>query len=753
MKAKIIYIIVTILLLLTGLSATAGAAEGLPFADVPQKSWYTAYVSDVYAAGIMKGKSESEFDPAGTVSRAEFVTAMARLSGETLDGYEENVKAFPDASSDKWYAKYLGWGVAVGLVKGQGDGRLAPDAPVTRAEMVTLMARLMDYMDTVIPGDIHAERSFSDVEKDRYYSDALDTMRRTMLINGDGTGKFNPGDTAQRHSMAAIISRFLEAEADAETRERGLALITIVTETGRDVESKEDYIRAEFTLKGEDGRDISDGSIRIRGRGNATWKMEKKSYKMKFDEKVCLMKDGDTKAKEWTLLANHCDKSLIRNHVAQSLGRTLDGIEWAPYTELVAVYLNGEYRGVYMLCEQVEVGKNRVDINDGEADDIGFLIELDGYAEGEYNKDFFTVNGVKYTVKSDFKDEEQVIALKLHLEMIQNIVKEGDKDKVLASLDMDSVLDMYLVQELMRNLDAGWSSFYMYFYEPHGKLYFGPPWDFDLSTGNTYNSSDKTGLFVGHKTYNNGDYNGTTNEWFAALLRHQWFREMVRDRFNEKKDEILETVNECCKHAYMNMEYLDRNFEAWDVMNELINQEPIPVLRLKSCTENVEYLGQWFYDRHMWIDEYYNSDKFIKEYNVPDMEYGKTELLDADVWTIPDWFEGDKLVQIYMDILFSSVETQDGRIFARMGLTATLTPDNVAKVLLEDQLGAEKGRYTIVFDEGEFAAMKQTFSGLGMGQGIIAEMHYTIKDKVTGEESLPAFTPFVFIKQYADWTS
>ncbi len=761
MKRKIVTAVVMTLMLIFSLCTVAIAH---PFTDVPVGVWYEGYVSHVYEAGIMEGKTDSLFDPEGIVSRAEFVTAMARLSGEGLSGYEENVSSFPDADSSAWYAPYMGWGISTGLVKGQGDGSLSPAAPVSRAEMVTFMARLMDYMGVEISDHIAAEKSFSDVDEDAYYAEALETLRRCALINGDGTGKFNPAGTTQRHSMAALISRYLDAVTEAEDGENkdfskvfgtNIPVITIVTETGGDVESKEDYIRAEFTLKGEDGRDIEVGSMRIRGRGNATWKMEKKSYRLKFDDDVCLMHPelGDTDNKDWTLLANHCDKSLIRNHVAMSLGRELDGIEWSPYSELVEVYLNGEYRGIYMLSEQIEVGKQRIDIEDGEKDDIGFLIELDGYATGEYNRDMFTVNGQKYTVKSDINDTDQVIAMKLHLEAILNTLKEGDRDKVEAVLDIDSAVDMYLLQESMRNLDTGWSSFFLYFYEPHGKLYFGPPWDFDLSSGNSYNCHEKKGLYVGHKIDQDGFYVSTTNQWFGALLSHKWFREAVRDRFNEKSADLIDVVNSCCNYAYDNMDTLDRNFEAWDIFDELINQEPVPVMILKSCTANVDYLADWFVERQAWLKDFYNSDKFINEYECPVPEYGNTEIIDADVWTIPDWFEGDKMTQIYMDILFGSSETEDGRIFARMGLTATLTPDNMAKVLLEDQLDAEKGRYTFTFDPDSFAEMKNIFSGLGIGQGIIWEFTFTIKDNVTGEESYPATYTFVIIKDDPHWTS
>ncbi len=735
---------------------SAGDDVGMGFSDVKEDSWYYPYVSRVYAAGIMEGKSADVFDPEGVVSRAEFVTAMARIAGADVSGEAHHVTAFPDADKNAWYAPYMGWAVGVGLVNGRDGGLLAPNATVSRAEIAVLTDRLLSFMGLKLPYDLFAEKSFDDVTGKEWYGESITLMRKTALINGDGTGSFNPADTAQRHSMAAIISRFLEKSAEAQKYKVGLPVITIDTETGGDVESKEDYIRCVFTLKDTDGRNISDGSVRIRGRGNATWKFEKKAYRLKFDEDVCLMSNasgGTTENKDWTLLANHCDKSLIRNHVAMSLGRELEGIEWSPYTELVEVYLNGKYHGVYILCEQVEVGDQRVDINDGEDDDVGFLLELDGYAEGEYNLDFFTIQGRKYTVKSDVKDADQVIAMKLHLETVLNIVREGDKDKVAKYIDLNSAVDMYILQELMRNLDAGWSSFFLYTYGPHDKLYFGPPWDFDLAGGNSYNCHAEEGLYVGQKTGPDGTYLGAyTNEWFAALLTHEWFRQMVCDRFNEKSADLLNVVDSCCKEAYMNMEYLERNFERWDVIHELINQEPMPILFLNNCEENVEYLGTWLLERHNWLKAYYNSDMFLADFEAGEIpEIGVTDAIVADVWTIPDWFEGDKMTQIYMDILFSSSETEDGRIFARMGLAATLTPDNMAKVLLEKQLGAEPGRYTFTFDEESFAEMKNMFQGLGIGQGVIWEFTFTIKDKLTGEESFPSTYFFVIIKDDPNW--
>jgi len=727
------------LLFCLGTAFSAFAENVLPFADVKKKAWYYPYVAEVYSAGIMEGKSSGRFEPDSNVTRAEFVTVMARLSGENYKGFGKQFTGYTDVKSSAWYADAMAWGVKTGLVKGTGNARLEPNKSISRAEIATFIMRLAEYLDVTLPSDVLAEKNFTDVKKDKYYTDAVELMRKSCIVNGDGNGRFKPASKAKRSEVAAIITRFNDAVSLSRELDVPLPVINLVTETGRDVESKEEYIRCDFSLTGTDGREITESQIRIRGRGNQSWKVDKKSYRLKFNRDVCLMKEGDTFNKDWTLIACHGDKSLIRNHMAQSLARELDGISWAPYTELVEVYLNGSYRGVYTLCEQVEVADGRVQLEDGEKEDIGFLIELDGYAEGEYNSDFFTVKGVKYTVKSDFMNTDQVIAMKLHLETVLNIIREGDFHKISEAVDLDSAVDMYIVYELCRNLDAGWSSFYMYFDTVHGKLHFSPPWDFDLSMGNSYNCYEQAGLYVGHHQSSSGEYVKTVNPWFASLMTNESFRALVRDRWNEKKDELVETVNLVCKSALVNSEQIGKNFDEWDVLHTLINQEPANVLALKDHAAQVEYLGKWLYARLNWLDSYYNDERFIVEYDSgPAEPYGVTELIKADRWTIADWFTGDVQAQIYMDILYSSVETKDGRIVVELGLKKTLTPENITKRLLEEQLGAEAGRFIFVFDEGEFAALRAAFGGEGIGNSVLMHMTFKIKDLVTGEESLTA---------------
>lgn len=744
-KSKILTLTALVLTVLFCISIGTAAGGDIPFSDVKADSWYYTYVVDVYGAGIMKGKTETSFDPEGVVTRAEFVTAMARLAEADVTGLESEIASFPDADVKAWYASYMGWGVKAGLVKGQGDGKLAPSAKLTRAELVTFMDRLMTLLDVSLIPDETAPKSFSDVKAGQYYTAPVEALRTTGLINGDGTGKFNPGDTSQRHSMAAIISRFLEKKAVSDGYTKGLAEIRITTETGRDVESKEEYIRASFSLTDDNGRNIDEGSMRIRGRGNSTWNMEKKSYRLKFDENVCLMSKesgGDTKNKDWTLLANHCDKSLIRNHMAESLGRELDGIPWAPYTELVHVYLNGEYHGVYMLCEQVEVGDQRVDIKDGEKDDIGILLELDNYAEeeGEYLIDYVNIGGKMYSIKSDIKSKDQAIALKVHMETLMNVLREGDRAKIEAAVDIDSAVDMFLVHELMLNGDVGYSSFFMYLDSPHGKLHFTAPWDFDLSTGNTHQFTSPKIFHTAHETNEKGDPEGTVNYWFGALMSHQWFRELVRDRLNEKGEDLLRVIDDVTGYAYVNIDELNLNFDRWKVMNKVINQEPDNVVKLKNCAANIAFLKSWLGQRYDWMKEMYNSDWFIKDYDIvpaEDKTFGRTDLVKADVWTVPEWFGEYTQAQIIADTM-----RREGLVRMELGRAVTLTLANIERRVFVDQFGMEPGRFKFELNQDDFAALLSNYQGVGFDDAAHHPVRFKVIDTKTGEKS--TLTEYVF---------
>src|SRR5690606_8462016 len=140
----------------------------------------------------------------------------------------------------------------------------------------------------------------------------------------------------------------------------GLPTIHLFTD-GQPIESKEEYVDAEIQItNGLEGEMLFEGITEIRGRGNSTWGMPEKPYRIKLDEKACLL--GMPADKRWALMANYGDQSLLRNDVAFEVSRRLE-LEYTPRQQYVELFLNGEYMGNYTLTEHVKEGEHRVPID------------------------------------------------------------------------------------------------------------------------------------------------------------------------------------------------------------------------------------------------------------------------------------------------------------------------------------------------------------------------------------------------------
>lgn len=383
-----------------------------------------------------------------------------------------------------------------------------------------------------------------------------------------------------------------------------LPMFRFTMESGDEVTSKTEYSEVTLTISNTDEEYCLDGvSALLRGRGNATWNMEKKAYKLKLDEKENLLGQGKGKAKQWVLLANHCDQSMLRNYLAFYLGTKLDGLEHTSSASFVEVMINNDYKGVYLLCEQTQTNKYRVNIETEEDKlDTGYLIELDKYADSDEDSQegvtYFTVNGRNYGFKDDVTSE-QCAYMKEYITQTEAAIMSGDRARIERYIDLDSCVDMYLVQEYMMNIDVGWSSFYMY-KKPGDKLYFGPIWDFDLAAGNDGRlwGGGYKWLYVGA-----AGHIAQANQWYIALMKQEWFRTLVIERWNETKQIFNGASAEAERMAGVIKNAADRNYERWDSLGEMINQEPAHIVALKSFDEHAQYLCEWLSNRFKWLDD------------------------------------------------------------------------------------------------------------------------------------------------------
>ena len=279
-------------------------------------------------------------------------------------------------------------------------------------------------------------------------------------------------------------------EIGETTEQVTLPVFWIDTESGREIENTKEYIEMTLTVKNDPRQNVLHQGLsgKIKGRGNSTWDFcEKKSYRVKMSKGVDFLGAGENANKDWALISCAREKSFLRNYAMLYLAGALQ-MEAVSDCAFVQVYLNGEYVGLYMLCETVEFGNGRLDLEDDRADvDNSYLLELDKRAksDAESELEYFYVNdwAVPFAIKSHVENQEQNDFIKSYMEKADDAILSGDRAEIEALVDLESLVDMYLLQEFSKNRDVGFSSFYLY--KPAGeKLKCGFPWDFDLALGN-----------------------------------------------------------------------------------------------------------------------------------------------------------------------------------------------------------------------------------------------------------------------------
>ncbi|MBQ9121620.1 MAG: CotH kinase family protein [Clostridia bacterium] len=323
--------------------------------------------------------------------------------------------------------------------------------------------------------------------------------------------------------------------------------------------------------------DASNAKSELKVRGNGSMNLAKKSYQLKLSAKTPLfhMEEG----KNWILIPNYDDQSLLRNSVVYSFAEKL-GFATMEF-QSVELYVDGEYRGVYLLTEKVEVQSNRVNITDleklveaanpnanfgqlfakttssvngkylksykyytlNDPEDItgGYLIELDNnYGKSEPSV-FYTKDGTTWVVKSpEYVSQAQMTYISgLFADMVEAMSAEDGYNSLgkhySEYIDMESFALGYLISEISKNWDAGSSSHYFYKDKDVdgviGKIYMGPLWDCDNTLGNC-NKVDDAAKIDELKT--------ASRSIFKMLMQHDDFKAVVAEKFVLAKQIALE---------------------------------------------------------------------------------------------------------------------------------------------------------------------------------------------------------------------
>ena len=347
----------------------------------------------------------------------------------------------------------------------------------------------------------------------------------------------------------------------------------------------------------------------IKGRGNSTWKMEKKPYNIKLDKKTDLF--GMGKSKKWSLIANHSDASLIRNAYIYYAAK-MAGLDFVPEYVPCDVYINNEYQGQYILTTRVEVDKTRVDIENledaneeanpeidveedcarggyygtyaglientskwiempNEPDDVtgGYILEMElANRYADEMSGFVTEMGQPFTMKSpEYASKAEIEYISDYYQRFEDAVLSENGKNSLGEhysdlIDVESFAEYYAFNEWTSNMDCGLTSTYLY--KPSNDvLYAGPVWDYDIALGNNggqrfgcdYENPEEFTVCFGRQyrntVFGSADVNAVPT-LFNVLCNRQEFVTEVKKVWDSKLKNGIELVTKSMP-AYVEM--------------------------------------------------------------------------------------------------------------------------------------------------------------------------------------------------------
>ncbi len=428
-------------------------------------------------------------------------------------------------------------------------------------------------------------------------------------IDGSITGiRFSDGDDSSSLPVYVFHDRLTlyiyvsngSRIAFAHRKPKSIPTVRLFTDGKALIRDKENYVNGSVRVEDPaciySADTLYEGRMRIRGRGNSTWGMPKKPYKIKLDEKASLL--GMPKDKEWCLLANYSDKTLLRNITAMEVSRILD-MAWTPRMRSVDVYLNDEYLGCYTLSEHKKVAAARVDIDTDEGD---------VYLEIEENQDeprcFWTGMGVPIMFSDpDEPDDALFDSTVKYFEEFEAALQANDftdpEKGYAAYIDVDSFVNYYIIQELVKNVDGNLRKSSFLTRSPGGKMVMYHVWDFDLALGNCdyFDAAvgcGYTGFFI--KDY--GSW-GRNWGWYPRLFSDPAFVDKVQARWKEVLPQLKNVPDFIDVQRTLLYGAEERNFERWDILNRYVWPN---AKVLGTYAAELNYLKTFYTGRLNWLD-------------------------------------------------------------------------------------------------------------------------------------------------------
>lgn len=416
--------------------------------------------------------------------------------------------------------------------------------------------------------------------------------------------------------------------------------------------TKENKATGSMILQNPDGKLVYNGGLtQIKGRGNTTWNGAKKPYQIKLSDKTDLLETGSksNKNKTWVLLANYYDGSLLHNMATYDLAAAM-GMDCTVEYRPIDLYYDGEYRGSYLLTEKVAVDSGRVEIADLEdatekansaIEDLsqvsrstgttengatyryceglaspaditgGYLLEMDYQSRAVQEACYFRTKNKNYiVVKSpEFCSQAEMEYIAGLYQEFEDAVYGGGTNTATGKsawdyMDLTSVAQCFMINELSKNPDAFLSSAYIYKDAGDGKMHMGPVWDYDLAWGygnisNYINTTKIDGWFsagygIGAALVALPEFCAEADRVFAARVYPLVKNVLLGDENAVSRDGSLRSLK-----------WYEGNMAASAAANYTIWNPKyyyLPISGVNTYDEHLAYFRSWMTQRLAWMN-------------------------------------------------------------------------------------------------------------------------------------------------------
>jgi hypothetical protein len=418
--------------------------------------------------------------------------------------------------------------------------------------------------------------------------------------------------------------------------------IIIINRNGKAIiSSKKTMVDMKIIYNGEGKRNfltdtnyVFNEKVGIELRGSSSQMFPKKQYGFETWDSLQKAIDvsilGLPKENDWVLSASYNDKTFIRDVITFKLMNDMG--HYASRYKYCELFLEDSYQGIYILFEKIKRNKNRINISKMTSTDIsgdsltgGYIIKndkWDGEVNGGWQSEYSPVNSPKrisyqyHYPKPDEITNEQQTYIKNFIRSFENIMASSQySDSIngyIKYIDLDSFIDMCIINELAKNVDGYRLSTFLYKDRDSKdtKLYVGPVWDFNLAFGNAdyFDGWIKSGWALEYLTTNKIFLDIDPSQvpfWWTKLFYNNNFRNIFYKRWEELRETVfnLSYINNFIDSlaSFLN-EAQQRNFDKWKILGIYVWPNPIDEWKLATYTEQITYLKNWIRDRIGWID-------------------------------------------------------------------------------------------------------------------------------------------------------